>query len=599
MSKIRFYSMDYKTFSLYLLAGLMAYLSFALQIPLFPNLDFAFGSAFFMMVAYRHGLVPSLLQAVAVFGLAMLTHAGITWMHVIEGVVLIVLIARWKKPLVATGVFVVAISPLILYLGFVTGHLEFDVHAKLGILVAGTNLLANAVLAELAIIWRRAHRKPSIREGKVDKPIKLTHLFVKLVVCATVLSILLLMVRESRILEKAVEREIDQITQKAAAVGQAYTMIPASDIRQLQLRNVVQIEIARQVIENMIPLAPSVFQAVLTDHQGELIRVGQADFPQEHIRLRILEGEKDAAWLAYWEEVPKGIPLFPGYALDRAGYEYDVPLGPFQLQIRWSLSGYGTLLLETFWSGIQNIILIVAVFGILVFIFVRPVLQSIQRLVQATTGIPAKLETGGQIQWPVSRYAEIQSMIANTRLVTEKLASMLNESKTMAASDPLTLLPNRRSFETRLAEYLAMAREQGKPIAVLFIDLDGFKQVNDTYGHDAGDMLLQRIASGLRERIGQSGFAARLGGDEFVAVLTLDRTATAKLAEDMLDWLDKPIIANDQVVSVSCSIGIAMAPMDGVDAGSLIKYADQAMYQAKEKGGRAYRFHSRVVEQAE
>lgn len=163
----------------------------------------------------------------------------------------------------------------------------------------------------------------------------------------------------------------------------------------------------------------------------------------------------------------------------------------------------------------------------------------------------------------------------------------------LAHHDPLTDLPNRMLLDSRLEHALDRIQRKGGLCAVLFIDLDRFKDVNDNLGHGAGDDLLQMVAARLRERLRDTDTLARLGGDEFVVVLEEldDADTAATVARDLIDRLRAPFtLAAGQVVEVGCSIGISLCPDHGDDAGTLIKRADEAMYQAKQAGKGTYRF---------
>jgi diguanylate cyclase (GGDEF)-like protein len=169
----------------------------------------------------------------------------------------------------------------------------------------------------------------------------------------------------------------------------------------------------------------------------------------------------------------------------------------------------------------------------------------------------------------------------------------------LARYDPLTGLPNRASFNEGMTSALA-AIPKGKNCAVLFIDLDHFKQVNDTMGHPAGDELLCAAAKRLRGLVRQSDIVARFGGDEFVvlqAAIAGPQQPT-KLATRIVAALAEPYEINGHQVVIGASIGIAMAPRDGSDTDVLMKNADMALYQAKAEGRRAWRFFAQGMDVA-
>ena len=152
--------------------------------------------------------------------------------------------------------------------------------------------------------------------------------------------------------------------------------------------------------------------------------------------------------------------------------------------------------------------------------------------------------------------------------------------------DALTSLPNRRMFFDRLKEAIKRAARNRHTFALLFIDLDGFKQVNDTLGHQAGDKLLIQVSKRIAATIRASDTLSRLAGDEFTVILSdIDHIdQVGKIADKILAQLNRPFKIGKSHASISGSIGISLYPMDGVDADTLINAADTAMYAAKEQG---------------
>lgn len=164
----------------------------------------------------------------------------------------------------------------------------------------------------------------------------------------------------------------------------------------------------------------------------------------------------------------------------------------------------------------------------------------------------------------------------------------------LASHDPLTGLPNRTMLMDRLQQSLNIAERNGQQVAVIFIDLDHFKTINDTLGHATGDKLLCKVAERLRMTIRQIDTVSRLGGDEFVVILPeLDGPdGAARVTHTILETMRHPIEFEDFQLHVTPSIGIAMYPRDGKDINDLTKSADNAMYHAKHGGRNTYRFFS-------
>jgi diguanylate cyclase (GGDEF)-like protein len=169
----------------------------------------------------------------------------------------------------------------------------------------------------------------------------------------------------------------------------------------------------------------------------------------------------------------------------------------------------------------------------------------------------------------------------------------------LAQFDPLTGLPNRTLLADRFSQIIAQAMRRGSPLAVLFIDLDGFKMVNDTLGHAGGDALLKEVAARLQATVRTGDTVARISGDEFAIVLTdLARPEDAALvAQKALERLSAAFDVHGKEVFVTASIGIAGFPGDGADAESLIGAADAAMYRAKQSGRNSYQFFTAEINQ--
>jgi len=164
----------------------------------------------------------------------------------------------------------------------------------------------------------------------------------------------------------------------------------------------------------------------------------------------------------------------------------------------------------------------------------------------------------------------------------------------LANYDELTGLPNRNMFHERLHHALAQAQRRARPLAVLFIDLDYFKTINDTLGHEAGDRVLREVAERLRACLRDSDTVGRLGGDEFVVLIEElpQPVDVAAVAQKILDAVARPFILAAQEFHLGASIGISAFPEDGKDLQTLMKNADAAMYRAKEHGRNNYQFYS-------
>ncbi len=186
-----------------------------------------------------------------------------------------------------------------------------------------------------------------------------------------------------------------------------------------------------------------------------------------------------------------------------------------------------------------------------------------------------------------------QHMISNLNSYNIELNRQKNALAYQANYDALTNLPNRTLFQDRLVQSIHKSKRNNEKFALFFIDLDKFKDINDTYGHEYGDKLLQKVSSRLSSVLREDDTLARLSGDEFIIIMNnLKEFHTASiLAQKILDILEIPIEIEDKEVFISCSIGISLYPQDSCDEKELLKFADIAMYRSKHEGRANYNYY--------
>ena len=225
------------------------------------------------------------------------------------------------------------------------------------------------------------------------------------------------------------------------------------------------------------------------------------------------------------------------------------------------------------------------------------------------TDVKVRAFTSGGVDF-VSKPFEHQEVLARVRThlalrsaerdLERRLLQKEQEVLHMAYHDALTGLPNRLQLFNRLEYALEVAERERRQLAVLSLDIDRFKIVNDSLGHEVGDQLLMTVAQRLRDTVERSDIVCRIGADEFALVLTDVDTAVfaAHLAEELLPRISELILVEEHAISLSPSIGIAMYPQDGADAGGLLRNADAAMGRAKEGGGNSFRFFDQTMNKA-
>ena len=217
--------------------------------------------------------------------------------------------------------------------------------------------------------------------------------------------------------------------------------------------------------------------------------------------------------------------------------------------------------------------------------------DELARMVAGFNGMSAQLKA---LQEEAAREHQ-QVLAANEQLKeriherTEALAVANRELEYLAMHDPLTGLPNRILLQDRLLQVIRAGRREAASFALMILDIDGFKDVNDSLGHQAGDRLLQEVATRLVSRLRQSDTAVRLGGDEFAILLpgVAHGAGAEKVARKLLRTLEEPVVLGDRRVSVTASCGVALFPTHGDEVGVLLRHADRAMYEAK-RGRRGF-----------
>ena len=195
------------------------------------------------------------------------------------------------------------------------------------------------------------------------------------------------------------------------------------------------------------------------------------------------------------------------------------------------------------------------------------------------------------------RTDELASANEKLKVEVDERLQAEDRARHMALHDALTGLPNRRLLEDRLTQSLAQARREGWQVAVMFLDLDRFKSINDTLGHGVGDDILREMAQRLTRVLRESDTVARVGGDEFVVVLPHAQAEVeiAPIAAKLMAELSAPCMVGERELRVTASIGVSVFPIDGDDPARLLSYADAAMYHAKANGRRNVQFYAATM----
>ena len=216
------------------------------------------------------------------------------------------------------------------------------------------------------------------------------------------------------------------------------------------------------------------------------------------------------------------------------------------------------------------------------------IVRSENALKEANAGLETKIR---------QRTADLEASNSQLQNEIQERQKAQDDIRHLAYHDLLTNLPNRLMFTEHLNHAINLASRSDKALAIIFLDLDSFKMINDTMGHAAGDRLLQEVAGRLADTLRKSDIISRIGGDEFIALIeNLDeRDAVKSVTEKILASFHEPFMINGQHFFLTTSIGVSLYPADGLDAETIIKNADIAMYKAKELGKNQYVFCSPVM----
>ncbi len=205
--------------------------------------------------------------------------------------------------------------------------------------------------------------------------------------------------------------------------------------------------------------------------------------------------------------------------------------------------------------------------------------------------IVAILLTTSYFVWQLA--SDLRNALERLEKENARMNEALSHIDILANNDALTGLPNRLLARARFDQFVELSKRNNERIALLFIDLDNFKTVNDSLGHAAGDSLICDVASRLKNAVRASDTVSRQGGDEFLIIIAgqADQESVATVAVKITDVMAVPFKINSMEISATCSVGVALYPDNGHDFDALLKHADMAMYKAKESGRNAFRFY--------
>lgn len=315
---------------------------------------------------------------------------------------------------------------------------------------------------------------------------------------------------------------------------------------------------------------------------GCVLGLGMA--AMHYLGVHALDMRPPIVWRLPWA----GASLLLGLAGSTAAIRLHSAIWRSERRHRWWLRLLGALMLGGTATGVHYL-------GMAAMRFVPGAvsLQASTGLHGLGLGLAISLVSGLLLLLTLGVSLAHRQLQRHTEAIARELGQARDALSWLAYHDELTALPNRANVLDLLDRLLPLARSERFEVAVMFVDLDGFKSINDTLGHEVGDEFLRSVADALRASVRSRDTVARFGGDEFVVVLERFRSEAnlAAICRKILTLVSRPVAVAGHHVSATPSIGVAMFPRDGEDAASLLRHADLAMYGAKEQGKAGYCFY--------
>ncbi|WP_338043914.1 EAL domain-containing protein [Paenibacillus lutrae] len=606
---------------IYLLCIALALLFEYGKLHLIYGITFSFSSIFLLVAVclfgVRWGLIASVL--VQVCSIFVFHNPMFGWIYCLE-ILLIGLVNR-RKPgqmLMWDAIYWFALGLPVMY-GIYSGYFSSVSHELILMLVlALCNGLFNALMAEIALNYIPFSQwiDPS---RKKDRTYSYSKVLFHLSIVAVAVPSLMYIVMNSRYSDRvATENSYQFAVNAASRIQQELSVWGKEDVLGIKLRSKLQIGYLQQIVQKYT--SETLTNIVITDNEGrvlasngkETILSGKYDWRSGK---NVLALQKD-----FYQALPSSNHLvLPAQQWKEGSYIYNssLPGLPLKLYIEIEVRHHQANVFAQFMNQLWYLLLFAAAAAAVAHFLSRMLVQGISKLASSTTDLPQKLKEMKAIEWPSSRVLEITSLSYNFRQMSLNLMQMFHEWKTMneqleeqtyklrkseeklhqlAFYDILSGLPNRVYFTTHLQELIMDSTVSNRSIAVMFADLNRFKQINDTLGHDVGDLLLKEISERFASSLTEGCKLFRIGGDEFVILMEdADEVRACEVIERIFASLVEPIRLLNSSLYSSVSIGISMFPRDGDSMDVIVKNADIAMYFAKARGGNSFHFYEKKL----
>ncbi|UJF32845.1 GGDEF domain-containing protein [Paenibacillus hexagrammi] len=483
------------------------------------------------------------------------------------------------------------------------------------VMFQGVTSILNAVLGDMAAEylprWSGSALHP---QAFIKERLKIGRVMTHMSISILVLPLFIFLYLNSQFTnEQNMKNTSDKFDSIASHVSERINQMSRLELRDLKLHSMLQRASMKETFYNVT--SASDIKLILVDEHNQVfasndpkIEDGQEDFDWQP--GGIVSSVDDRLYLFQ----PEHTPLYNPIALwSQSEYvkEYQLVRIPYKLIIKQPIEEYQQ---EVFQMYTYSLALICILFAIVVLIASR-VTRMLERplfeLGSISTGLPFKIRMNERVTWRESRIHEVNLLKNNFEHMSQELASMFAETdqknlmlrdseealRKLAHYDTLTGLANRYSFSLFFPELIHEAKLKGERVLCLFIDLDRFKLINDTYGHDAGDTVLRTLGERLNPYNNEQTRVFRLAGDEFVIItrepLPIDAEGWANQVR--LAVVKEPVQHAEKAISLQLSAGLSVFPEHGTDLECLLRNADSAMYAAKVSGRNQIRTYSKPM----
>lgn len=623
-NNIKFPQMTVGNLILLLILLVATFVSKIVSIPFMLGVSFSISSIFLLIILRLYGFRIAFLTAVLVHSLSVAVAGflfyDIVFLLEIISVSLLAIVLRRGNLVIWDLLFWLLIgAPISMFLH----HIQFAEIAEsvlnFKITIEVLNGLVNALIADLLLAYVPFHMLMKKRKDKKNNGFHFYQILFHLSIVAIVFPFLI-----NTGINHWDTHQTELSNSKQLAVGaangfeQELQKWTNEDLERLKLKGLIQIGYINEMVREYT--SEEGLELVVLDERHRVISSSDPNSPFVN----------DIGWIEQTEVtlLPNDIyRVLPNNENMNIGnwtnghyiYKRTIAAENITLLVMFPITTYQERLINDYFSQLNYLLIFISCAIFLAFLTNRLLVSTVNNLASTTTGLPQRLKQRSSIEWPSSKVLEFSSLITNFKHMSDELFVMFRESEEMndqlkqqawklkkseeslhsyAYYDTLTGLPNRLQFHDTLTALIEESHVTKSTFAVVFVDLNQFKQINDTLGHAAGDELLRMVSKNLRKLSSDSTSVFRLGGDEFTLIVKGTTKADMyQFGKEIEAVFSEAIELKGITLYVSGSVGVSMFPDNGEDVDTLVKFADMAMYSSKELSGSPIQFFDQSMQE--